>query len=171
MSIAKYFLHIRHIGLHRHSQNLIHKKVHGKSFKNICVSLDYFKQVYRVSRFIFRIIISCVFDSLVNVYYYLFFIAGRLLIILNYFQVWDIRRKGCIFTYKGHSQGVNSVKFSPDGLWVASGGEEGLVKVIKCYFYISFLVINDQLIHILTGPLFDLNTKNALSKQFSFCYA
>lgn len=108
------------------------------------------------------------FDILVSVYYYLVFIAGRILI-LNYFQVWDIRRKGCIFTYKGHSQGVNSVKFSPDGLWVASGGEEGLVKVIKCYFYKSFLVINDQLIDILTGPLFDLNTKNALSVFILLC--
>ena len=38
---------------------------------------------------------------------------------------------GCIFTYKGHSQQVNSLKFSPDGQWVASAGEEGAVKV-KC---------------------------------------
>jgi WD40 repeat protein len=36
---------------------------------------------------------------------------------------------GCIFTYKGHSQQVNSLKFSPDGQWVASAGEEGAVKV------------------------------------------
>ena len=44
-------------------------------------------------------------------------------------KLWDIRRKGCIFTYKGHRQKVNSVKFSPDGQWIASAGEEGAVKV------------------------------------------
>ena len=46
-----------------------------------------------------------------------------------WFQLWDIRRKGCIFTYKGHKLTVNSLKFSPDGQWIASAGEEGLVKV------------------------------------------
>ena len=44
-------------------------------------------------------------------------------------KLWDIRRKGCIFTYKGHSEAVTCLKFSPDGQWVASGGEEGAVKV------------------------------------------
>ena len=44
-------------------------------------------------------------------------------------KLWDIRRKGCIFTYKGHSETVTCLKFSPDGQWVASGGEEGAVKV------------------------------------------
>lgn len=49
------------------------------------------------------------------------------------FQLWDIRRKGCIFTYKGHKLTVNSLKFSPDGQWIASAGEEGLVKVsLRC---------------------------------------
>jgi hypothetical protein len=70
-------------------------------------------------------------------------------------QVWDVRRKTCIQTYKGHmqvrarrphpildaaastalghegdggAQGVSLVKFSPDGRWVISGGEEGIVK-------------------------------------------
>lgn len=51
-----------------------------------------------------------------------------------FFQLWDIRCKGCIFTYKGHKQTVNSLKFSPDGQWIASGGEEGLVKVIIFLF-------------------------------------
>jgi katanin p80 WD40 repeat-containing subunit B1 len=49
-------------------------------------------------------------------------------------KLWDIRRKGCIFTYKGHSQQVNSLKFSPDGQWVASAGEEGAVKVKRKQF-------------------------------------
>ena len=44
-------------------------------------------------------------------------------------KLWDIRRKGCIFTYKGHSRCVNQLKFSPDGQWIASAGEEGAVKV------------------------------------------
>jgi WD40 repeat protein len=43
--------------------------------------------------------------------------------------MWDIRRKSWIFTYKGHRITVNSLKFSPDGQWIASGGEDGLVKV------------------------------------------
>lgn len=44
-------------------------------------------------------------------------------------KIWDIRRKGCIHTYKGHTRGINSIKFSPDGRWVVSGGEDNIVKV------------------------------------------
>ncbi len=44
-------------------------------------------------------------------------------------QMWDIRKKGCIFGYKGHNSTVNSLKFSPDGQWIASGGEDNFVKV------------------------------------------
>lgn len=43
--------------------------------------------------------------------------------------VWDIRRRGCIHTYKGHAAGVQSVAFSPDGRWVASGDEQGGVRL------------------------------------------
>lgn len=46
-------------------------------------------------------------------------------------KLWDMRRKGCIFTYKGHTDTVNCLKFSPDGQWIASAGAEGIVKVIK----------------------------------------
>lgn len=48
-------------------------------------------------------------------------------------KLWDIRRKGCIFTYKGHNRTVNSLKFSPDGQWIASAGEEGMVKVSQTF--------------------------------------
>lgn len=59
-------------------------------------------------------------------------------------KLWDIRRKGCIFTYKGHNRMVNSLKFSPDGQWIASAGEEGMVKVniIFCFTNFIFILIN-----------------------------
>jgi katanin p80 WD40 repeat-containing subunit B1 len=44
-------------------------------------------------------------------------------------KIWDIRKKGCIQTYKGHSKGINTIHFSPDGRWVISGGADGLVKL------------------------------------------
>lgn len=33
----------------------------------------------------------------------------------------------CMKIYRGHISNVNSVKFSPDGLWIASAGSEGCV--------------------------------------------
>jgi WD40 repeat protein len=45
-------------------------------------------------------------------------------------KIWDIRRKGCIHTYKGHTRGVNAIRFTPDGRWVVSGGEDSAVKVL-----------------------------------------
>lgn len=44
-------------------------------------------------------------------------------------KIWDIRKKGCIHTYKGHTRGVNAIRFTPDGRWVVSGGEDNTVKV------------------------------------------
>ncbi|XP_027339029.1 katanin p80 WD40 repeat-containing subunit B1 homolog isoform X2 [Abrus precatorius] len=44
-------------------------------------------------------------------------------------KIWDIRKKGCIHTYKGHSQGISTIKFTPDGRWVVSGGFDNVVKV------------------------------------------
>lgn len=45
-------------------------------------------------------------------------------------KIWDIRLKGgCIHTYKGHTRGVNTIRFTPDGRWVVSGGEDNTVKV------------------------------------------
>ena len=51
--------------------------------------------------------------------------------------MWDIRKKGCIFGYKGHNSTVNSIRFSPDGQWIASGGDDNLVKVSNKYDYIT----------------------------------
>ncbi|XP_054777433.1 katanin p80 WD40 repeat-containing subunit B1 homolog KTN80.2-like isoform X2 [Prosopis cineraria] len=44
-------------------------------------------------------------------------------------RIWDIRKKGCIHTYKGHSQRISTIKFTPDGRWVVSGGFDNVVKV------------------------------------------
>ena len=44
-------------------------------------------------------------------------------------KVWDIRRKNCMGTYRGHSGSITSVLFSPDGSLAASGGEDGVVKI------------------------------------------
>ncbi|RKO92583.1 WD40-repeat-containing domain protein [Blyttiomyces helicus] len=44
-------------------------------------------------------------------------------------KVWDVRRKGCIQTYTGHSGTVRILRITPDGRWIVSGGEDGLVKL------------------------------------------
>jgi katanin p80 WD40 repeat-containing subunit B1 len=44
-------------------------------------------------------------------------------------KVWDLRRKDCIATYKGHSSGVRKLAVSPDNKWVCSGSESGEIKV------------------------------------------
>ncbi|ESQ29327.1 hypothetical protein EUTSA_v10024116mg, partial [Eutrema salsugineum] len=43
-------------------------------------------------------------------------------------KIWDIRKKGCIQTYKGHTRGINTIKFTPDGRWVVTGGLDNVVK-------------------------------------------
>lgn len=41
-------------------------------------------------------------------------------------RLWDVRKSdSCIGKYRGHIANVNSVKFSPDGWWIASAGTEG----------------------------------------------
>ena len=36
---------------------------------------------------------------------------------------------GCIFTFKGHQDVINDVKFSPDGQWIASGSNDYSLKL------------------------------------------
>lgn len=41
-------------------------------------------------------------------------------------RLWDVRKENqCIYKYRGHIANINSVKFSPDGSWIASAGTEG----------------------------------------------
>ncbi|KAM3179209.1 hypothetical protein ACTXT7_001063 [Hymenolepis weldensis] len=44
-------------------------------------------------------------------------------------QLWDVSRKGCINTFRGHTGSVNMVRFSPDGNWIVSAGDDGRVKI------------------------------------------
>eukprot|EP00913_Durusdinium_trenchii_P004666 g4331.t1 len=44
-------------------------------------------------------------------------------------KIWDLRRKSCIQTYPGHSAPVSSIRFSPHGRWVATGGLDNQVKI------------------------------------------
>jgi katanin p80 WD40 repeat-containing subunit B1 len=64
-------------------------------------------------------------------------------------KVWDARKKDCIQTYKGHAKGINAVHFSPDGRWVISGGDDGLVKVKR----FLFVLIISQLWDLTAGKL------------------
>lgn len=49
-------------------------------------------------------------------------------------RLWDIREKECVKRYRGHMSHVNSVKFSPDGLWIASAGHEGAYALAQALF-------------------------------------
>lgn len=42
-------------------------------------------------------------------------------------RLWDTKNNECIKKYRGHIANVNSVKFSPDGSWIASAGTEGRI--------------------------------------------
>lgn len=44
-------------------------------------------------------------------------------------KLWDYRKKGCICTYRAHAKEVHCLKMSPDGRWIASGGNEGNVVI------------------------------------------
>uniref|UniRef100_A0A0D3DY35 Uncharacterized protein n=2 Tax=Brassica oleracea TaxID=3712 RepID=A0A0D3DY35_BRAOL len=52
-------------------------------------------------------------------------------------KIWDIRKKGCIQTYKGHTRGISTVKFTPDGRWLVSGGLDNVVKVREAVWDIT----------------------------------
>eukprot|EP00633_Aureoumbra_lagunensis_P001281 CAMPEP_0197285724 /NCGR_PEP_ID=MMETSP0890-20130614/1090_1 /TAXON_ID=44058 ORGANISM="Aureoumbra lagunensis, Strain CCMP1510" /NCGR_SAMPLE_ID=MMETSP0890 /ASSEMBLY_ACC=CAM_ASM_000533 /LENGTH=632 /DNA_ID=CAMNT_0042753519 /DNA_START=26 /DNA_END=1924 /DNA_ORIENTATION=+ len=46
-------------------------------------------------------------------------------------KIWDARRKACIQSYKGDGGGIESLRFSPDGKWVAScaSNDQGSLRV------------------------------------------
>lgn len=64
--------------------------------------------------------VELIYELKLNINFYRFF---------SVLQLWDTRKKGCIFGYQGHNGTVNSLKFSPDGQWIASGGDDNFVKV------------------------------------------
>lgn len=78
-------------------------------------------------------------------------------------KIWDIRRKGCIHTYKGHTRGVNAIRFTPDGRWVVSGGEDNTVKVP------SLLLITISLTFLVIFSITEKKEKSSLSmNEISF---
>lgn len=44
-------------------------------------------------------------------------------------KIFDVRKIGCMQTYKGHATQVTAVRHSPDGRWIVSGDAHGVVKV------------------------------------------
>lgn len=47
-------------------------------------------------------------------------------------KVWDLRTGNSVYTLKGHDGAVQSVCLSPGNDWVASGDDEGSIKVSPC---------------------------------------
>lgn len=45
------------------------------------------------------------------------------------FQLWDPRRKGFIFNYKGHNGAINALKFSPDGRYLITASDDTAIQV------------------------------------------
>lgn len=77
-------------------------------------------------------------------------------------KLWDIERKGCVYTYRGHNSGVNCVQFSPDGRWFCSGSEDSTVRIfdITSGKQISQLVTNSPVKAVAFHP-----------NEFLLCFA
>lgn len=59
-------------------------------------------------------------------------------------RLWDLRKgDGSVSKYRGHVANVNSVKFSPDGWWIASAGTEGNVNVFVCEINANEIMLMD----------------------------
>ena len=43
--------------------------------------------------------------------------------------IWDVDRGQEVLTLRGHTKGITSVCFSPDGNYLASASDDGTVKV------------------------------------------
>jgi WD40 repeat protein len=46
-------------------------------------------------------------------------------------QVWNAKTGSSIFTYSNHLSPINAVAWSPDGQYLASGGDDKIVHVWK----------------------------------------
>ena len=79
-------------------------------------------------------------------------------------KIWDIRLKGgCIHTYKDNTRGVNAIRFTPDGRWVVSGGEDNTGKVKFVIYSLQCISGNDVDISSLNYVLFtDINIHASL---------
>ena len=44
-------------------------------------------------------------------------------------KIWDVRRKSCLLSFKGHNKQVTQCSFSPDGKWICAGFGDGEVKL------------------------------------------
>jgi WD40 repeat protein len=44
-------------------------------------------------------------------------------------QVWDAASGNHFFTYTGHVDKINTVAWSPDGKYIASGSADGVVQI------------------------------------------
>ena len=43
--------------------------------------------------------------------------------------MWDVQTGNCVRVFLGHTNPVNCLAVSPDGRWLASGGEDGIICV------------------------------------------